>query len=66
MRESISTAYIDENGQFSLPHEFCELNHLQTGDPITLIHFGNCLILSPESTKEKNQKIKCPEALAKI
>ncbi|MCI0523847.1 MAG: AbrB/MazE/SpoVT family DNA-binding domain-containing protein [Acidobacteria bacterium] len=44
----VTTALLGEQGQMILPEEFREAQHLEPGDPITVLQFGNQLILIPE------------------
>jgi bifunctional DNA-binding transcriptional regulator/antitoxin component of YhaV-PrlF toxin-antitoxin module len=59
MTEVVTTTNITENGQITLPREFCEINHLQAGDTLTLIQLGNQMIIVPagianDKVKDKN------------
>lgn len=47
----ITTAHLGEQGQMSLPKNFLESHHLEPGMAITIIEFGNQLILIPEQTR---------------
>ena len=47
MTEVVTTVNITENGQITLPREFCEINHLEAGDSVTLIQIGNQIIIVP-------------------
>ncbi len=44
----VMTALLGEQGQMILPEEFRESQQLEPGDPITVLQFGNQLILIPE------------------
>jgi hypothetical protein len=44
----VTTALLGEQGQMILPEGFREAQHLEPGDPITVLQFGNQLILIPE------------------
>ncbi len=44
----VTTGFLGEQGQMILPKEFREAHHLEPGDPITILQFGNQLILIPE------------------
>lgn len=45
MNNYVTSANLGEHGQFILPKEFRETNHLEPGDPITVIQVGSQLIL---------------------
>ena len=45
MNNYVTSANLGEHGQFILPKEFREANHLEPGDPITVIQVGSQMIL---------------------
>lgn len=47
----VTTAHLGEQGQMFLPKSFRESHHLEPGAPITVIEFGNQLILVPEEVR---------------
>ncbi len=48
---TVTTAYLGEQGQMILPKEFRESHALEPGAPITILQFGNHLILIPTQTE---------------
>lgn len=48
---TITTTYLGEQGQMILPKEFRESHALEPGAPITILQFGNQLILIPKQTQ---------------
>ena|ERR1051326_4190150 len=47
----ITTAHLGEHGQMFLPKNFLESHHLEPGMAITVIEFGNQIILVPEQVR---------------
>lgn len=47
----VTTAHLGEQGQMTLPQSFRETQQLEPGDPITVLQFGNQLILIPEKAR---------------
>jgi bifunctional DNA-binding transcriptional regulator/antitoxin component of YhaV-PrlF toxin-antitoxin module len=45
MNNYVTSTNVGEHGQFILPKEFRETNHLEPGDPITVIQVGSQMIL---------------------
>ena len=45
MNNYITSTNVGEHGQMILPKEFREANHLEPGDPITVIHVGSQMIV---------------------
>ena len=47
----VTTAQLGEQGQMILPKDFREAQQLEPGDFITMIQFGNQLLLIPEKAR---------------
>ena len=48
---TVTTTFLGKHRQMVLPEEFCESLDLEPGAPISLLQFGNQLILIPAQTQ---------------
>ena len=48
---TVTTTFLGERRQMVLPEEFCESLDLEPGAPISMLQFGNQLILIPPQTQ---------------